>query len=444
MPFNRCPKTASFLSRYRMEDFNALEVPDRRAQLLAWLTPTRKIALVGGVTLLPALGVGLMLNGLFFPTASSQARPEPPKLTARMQNVSPIEPPVGEIDRLKAQVALADQQKLLERLATPTLPAAKPTPRPVRIVPPPQTPQTLPVLPPPQAAPRQWHELASLGSATEDFPAGRVAPVAMAGVSAVGAPANLAVSVSTPTPPARMTATSLDPALEAGVDTGGYTTQPVSLVGGATRPAIAATTLATGILERPILWEERTGVRGSESERHVVVLTESLGAGSAEEDGPQLAEGTRILAVVQDISANGVVTMQAVALRVDDREVPLQGVSIRAVGGLPLMASRNDKGQEFSTLDSGQALLKGAERGFDTFNRPTSLNQIFTPGGSNFSASYGRDPLAALGAGVFGELAETVRERNRQAVRQIQSRPDLWYLPGGTAVELLFGREISL
>lgn len=426
-----------------MEDFDALDVPDRRAQLLAWLTPTRKIALVGGVTLLPALGVGLMLNGLFFPTASSQARPEPPKLAARLQ-VPPVEQPVGELDRLKAQVALADQQKLLERLAPPTLPAVKPTPRPVRrIVPPPRlTLQTLPVLPPPQAAPQQWHELANLGSATE-VPAGRVAPVAMTGVSTVGAPANLAMSVSTLTLPARMTATSLDPALETGVDTGG-TTQP-AFVGGATRPAIAATTLATGILERPILWEERKGVRGSESERHVVVLTESLGiGGSVGEDGPQLAEGTRILAVVQDISANGIVTMQAVALRVDDREVPLQGVSIRAVGGLPLMASRNDKGQEFSTLDSGQALLKGAERGFDTFNRPTSLNQVFTPGGSNFSASYGRDPLAALGAGIFGELAETVRERNRQAVRQIQSRPDLWYLPGGTAVELLFGREIRL
>lgn len=389
----------------QLEEFEKLESADRREQLLSWLTPGRKVAIVGVITLLPALGIGGVLNGLFFQSAARTG-----SSPARAQPAATPPPAVpaggGELERLRAEVALADQRQMLERLQGDKKRQAPPpaTSRPRvltaqaerTVLPPPPPPAQMsfaprllpPVAPSPSGNPVR---LAYLGS-SQDQPQAQptrsntpvLSPPAIAGGSAT-APAR---------PVLQPQATSLDPDLEGAAEQ--------RLPASATTGAIAATTLAVGVLERPILREQTTQATNAatDDERYVVVLTEPVLTEAGE---PVLPVGTRILAQVQRITANGLVSLVAVALRSSNREVPLQGVSIRAVGGLPLVANRQDRGGEVAGLDAGQALLKGAEEGLAILNRASSSTQSSGFGGISTTTTFGRpNPLAALGSGLFG------------------------------------------
>ncbi|UFP93180.1 TrbI/VirB10 family protein [Gloeobacter morelensis] len=437
--------------------------PDRRERLLHWLTPGRKVAIVGGLTLLPALGIGAALNGLFYP---STPRPRAEAATAKPAAVPrATQPaPTEEVDRLKAEVALADQRQMLEQLRSQQKdkpsppPAAKPRP-PARLLRPPALAQSAPrrpdtsgvrVLPPPAAlgalavsgtGPAQ---LAFLGSSREQEGArgGTLPPTASAPDVALP-PVARRTAIPRPAP-AVSAATSLDPSLEPLAAQG----SPVHHLSATHRlpagTAIPAASLAAGVLERPILWEQeqKHSPAASEADRHVVVLTEPV---AGPEGDSLLPAGTRVLAALRRVSPGGLVTLEAVALRADRREIPLQSVSVRAVGGLPLVAVRQDKGGEIGGLDTGQSLLKGAEEGLAILNRASSTIEASGFGGSTTGTNYGQaNALAAFGSGLFGELGRLIRQRNQQAVRQVIERPDLWLIPGGTAVELLFGREVPL
>lgn len=426
----------------QQQDFDHLQ-PDRREQLLAWLTPSRKIAIVGGITLIPALTIGYVLNS-FFPSSTAHPEPTVPKIA-----VAPSTPENAmsqtsqEVDRLKAEVALSDQRQMLERLQTKKAPLPRhsdplPIQSPIR-----------PVLPRPATLPRVW-PLAEENSSSLPIP--RPTTVTIASTRKLTrltderpSPPILPKPITAVTSrlaslidekPVRSSITSLDPNLDSRT-TAISPMQSLNL--SVTRKkAIPATTLAVGVLERPILIEQGAG----ESERYLVILTEAV----ADETGEVLLPaGTRVLVVIQRVSANGLVHMKAVSLRQQGREILLQSTSVRGLGGLPLQANSRDKGNEIASLDLGQSLLKGAEDGLNILNRATSSTQSSGAGGSYSTSSYGPvNGLAAIGSGFFGELGHSIRQRNQLAVKQIQERPNLWLLPGGTPVELLFGQEISL
>lgn len=433
-----------------LQDFEGLGIPDRRERLLAWLTPTRKLVIVGGLTLVPALGIGVILNGLFAaaPPRSSVAIASKPIPESPIHKPEPRES--REVDRLKAEVALSDQRQMFEKLQVQTKSrsgevvktlspvATKPIPTPL-----------LPSLPPvpPRQAPPDLRTLAYLGSSQESGPSSYGSRGTSTG-SLPPAPLPVSYLASRPVAPIEPEhassgrATSLDPELEATITS----VLPTPVEGKLSRRlhrSIPAASLGVGVLERPILVEQtdRPGP-ATEVERYIVVLSEPLAA----EDGRVLLEaGTRVLVGTPQISPNGLVSMQAVALRLEGRELPLQSVSVRAIGGLPLQAANRDKGGEIAGLDAGQALLKGAEDGLAILNRPTRTGQASGYSGSSSSTTYGTpNSLAAMGSGIFGELTQVIRQRNQQAVHQILDRPSLWLIPGGTAVELLFARELSL
>jgi hypothetical protein len=433
----------------QLEDFDAIQ-PDRREQLLAWLTPSRKIAIVGGVTLIPALGIGLVLNSFF----TSSPPPSAPTITKMAVAISTPDTTTvqtnQEMDRLKAEVALSDQRQMLERLRTPApkttlsqrLPSIRSLPTPVRR---PTLPRPTADLPEtgvnPPIAPRPISKLPEILPRPITVALSRSTPVSKFTSLMDERPTTSRITSLGEERPSQRGTTSLDPDLEAGA---GAITAGLPLSLSANRKkVIPATTLAVGVLERPILVEqgERSGAVG-ESERYLVVLTEAV----ADEDGEiLLAEGTRVLVTIQRISANGFVTMKAIALQQQGREVSLLSTSVRGLGGLPLQANSKDKGSEIANLDLGQSLLKGAEDGLSILNRATSSTQSSGAGGSFSASNYGAvNGLAAIGSGFFGELGRSIRQRNQLAVKQIQERPNLWLLPGGTPVELLFGRETAL
>ncbi len=430
----------------KTDDFDKLERPDRREQLLSWLTPGRKATIVGGLTLIPALGIGLVLNGLFSQT-TARSNPEPPKSAPELLPVAKVEPAQSrELDRLKAEVALSDQRRMIDTLEKPKPKVLKPQLPPAmpviaRLAPPPMPPAPVSYTP----ARPDLQNLAYLGSSQEGEGRNR-APLATL------PPPRPMTELSAPV---RSQATSLDPSLERpGVQSVAAVERPgvqsvqaavptVNLSTSQTESAaVPATTLAAAVLERPVLWEQDDRQTNPGAERYLAVLTEPVSGATGNE---LLPAGTRVVVKIERISANGLVAMQAVALRVSGREVPLQAVSVRAAGGLPLQASRNDKGGEISGLDAGQAIIKGAEDGLGIINRPSSTNQSSGIGGSSYAVNYDRpNPIAAMGSGIFSELGRVIRQRNQQAVKQIENRPNLWWLPAGTAVELLFAREVRL
>jgi hypothetical protein len=435
----------------QLEDFDAIQ-PDRREQLLAWLTPSRKIAIIGGVTLIPALGIGLVLNSFFTHSSSHPASTVPKMAVAISTPDTAMVQTNQEMDRLKAEVALSDQRQMLERLRTPapkaTLPQKLPPTRslaaPVRR---PTLPRPTAVLPETPIVPRPTPNLSEVKLSPPILP--RPMTVALSRSTPVSKftslmderPTSSRITSLGEERPSQSGTTSLDPDLEAG--TGAITAGlPLSLSANR-KKVIPATTLAIGVLERPILIEqgERSGAV-SESERYLVILTEAV----ADAEGEiLLSEGTRVLVTIQRISANGFVAMKAVALQQQGREVSLLSTSVRGLGGLPLQANSRDKGSEIANLDLGQSLLKGAEDGLSILNRATSSTQSSGVSGSFSTSNYGAvNGLAALGSSFFGELGRSIRQRNQLAVKQIQERPNLWLLPGGTPVELLFGREIAL
>lgn len=161
--------------------------------------------------------------------------------------------------------------------------------------------------------------------------------------------------------------------------------------------------------------------------------------------------GTEVVAQINSVSNNGLIKLDAVSAIVNhDRQrteiaLPAGTIQIRGREGTPLVANRrDDKQSEIASRNAGMIALNGIRRASEIYTRPDGnliINNGSIVAGNRKSGS---DILAGILQGVSESLIDRAAERNKRAITELQSRPDIYQLNAGTPVEVYINHPVQL
>jgi hypothetical protein len=440
-------------------------------------SPFYKAAFVGG-GMLAVFGVA----GLFLSSIMGGLPQKAPSLTAKPKKEEVSEPKVtpeeSEIGRLKADLALGKQEQQLAALdektktkqPTPVKPkpdtpssASTPVERtsvPSRAIAPPMAsrPQLTPVarsrsVPPiPQPQPRRIQQLGDggyrsprsvrIGENLDEVSASArpTIPASIRLPQSFDAPPQPQPQVSAPT-------TQTAPKSDQPSATKKVAEETSDLIPYVPRANTQLQQLtvgmqASGRLLSPAIWFGESSSDDTR-ERFIVELTEPLN---------NLPVGTVVVAQVERVLESGLTQMKAIALVVNGKEYPLPpgAIRIRGEDGNPLIAQTwGDKGAEIAEADAIAFLFGSLAKVGETLNQPEEVSQSSSgsAGGYSNSSTTRRGRPNLLGAvleGGFGPLTQTILQRNEQAVKEIVSRPNVWYIRAAAQVQVFVNESLAL
>jgi hypothetical protein len=215
----------------------------------------------------------------------------------------------------------------------------------------------------------------------------------------------------------------------------------------ATRSLIAGAT-ATGILKTPVVIDaDQTGE--SSGDRFTVILTQPLLDARGK---TALPANTQLVIQVDRLSPQtGRVQVSATTAtwqeqgRTQEITLPAGIIQVRGKDGTPLIARQfQDKGKEIAALDAGQFLL-GAVRGASgQFTR--SNTSVQSGNGTTVVTEQNQRPNAIAGAlqGGSEAILDTLIERNKQAVTEIQQRPPIRFVEAGRPVQIFVNQSMRM
>ena len=185
------------------------------------------------------------------------------------------------------------------------------------------------------------------------------------------------------------------------------------------------------------------------AERFVVRLNQPLVDSSGQ---VLLPSGTLAVFEVNSVHPSGLVDFNSVALIVNGQEyrLPPGVISIRGEDGNPLMAQKyDDKGPEIAGMDASTVIFGSLANVGRVLNQPK--DEEYEDFDSAFSSRRRTrinrgDPnlLGAVLEGGFTPLLQQIQRRNEQAIAQIQSRPNLWYITPNKKVVVFVNRSFDL
>ena len=185
------------------------------------------------------------------------------------------------------------------------------------------------------------------------------------------------------------------------------------------------------------------------AERFVVRLNQPLVDSSGQ---VLLPSGTLAVFEVNSVHPSGLVDFNSVALIVNGQEyrLPPGVISIRGEDGNPLMAQKyDDKGPEIAGMDASTVIFGSLANVGRVLNQPK--DEEYEDFDSAFSSRRRTrinrgDPnlLGAVLEGGFTPLLQQIQRRNSQAIAQIQSRPNLWYITPNKKVVVFVNRSFDL
>ena len=212
---------------------------------------------------------------------------------------------------------------------------------------------------------------------------------------------------------------------------------------------------ASGKLVTPLIWGKHSTNNAStksgtptEGEKFIVQLVEPI----TEEGGfVTLPKGTQIVVYVRDIEKSGLVQLEATQIVIDGNEyvLPAGAISIRGSSGQPLMASKwGDKGAEIASRDAGTFVVGSLAKVGKVLNQPKEEQYSASNGfggTTTFSSTRRGGPniLGAVLEGGFEPLTEQILERNKRALSEIQQREEVWYVRGGTDVQVFVNQSFQ-
>jgi hypothetical protein len=212
---------------------------------------------------------------------------------------------------------------------------------------------------------------------------------------------------------------------------------------------------AQGQLVTPVIWA------GNEARAAATKLTQESPAG--EKFIVQLQEpltdkggfvtlpiGTQIVAQVIEVNESGWLKLNVSQVVVDNQEymLPPGAISIRGVDGQPLMASKwGDRDSAIASGDMSTFLFGSLSRVGQVLTQPDSQSSTTTSGfgfsSSTTNQSGGRNLLGAILDGGFTPLTQQILKRNEQRIQELTSRPDVWYVPAGTSVQVFVNQSFE-
>lgn len=460
-----------------MDDFSEDPDPEQHRTIRGIVgSPFSKMALVGGVGSLGFLLVGLFMNSIMSPSSAKQ-------LTAKSSDeklalTSTADPKDAEIAKFKTDLALgsqlsagksktlrpanlpksdalaskADSKDKLE--ANPVQSADLPTAAPVRnLSAPPLEPipmrqvmsQPTPVMLPPRnfsANPPEaknpadeWQRLASIGSygnlaAPTEMPRA-IAPVAT----------NKENNPNSAIPPIEK------PPLNSLTN---YLAQAEKSLPSAT-PAnslLVGTTAKAALRTSVVFSTDGSRIMGSAPgvvPKFIVTLQEPI----ATADGKPVIPADAVLIVTaRPLDAkSGLAELDVVGIAIAGRELipPPNAITLRGAEGAPLVADKYfDRGSEISGMDAASFITSALAEVGKLTNSPTTTSSISSIGGSaTVSTAPPPNYLGAAISGGFGVLSETLNRRSQQAIEEIKTRPNVFFIPAGKELQVFVNQTVT-
>lgn len=216
-------------------------------------------------------------------------------------------------------------------------------------------------------------------------------------------------------------------------------TEETSILNGVPVRFLQVGTQARAQLVTPLVWAKTDSTEG---EKFVVQLSEPMA---------NLPQGTTIVFQVAAVSESGLVQLKATSLVVNGQEyvLPPEAISVRGQSGQPLIADKwGDKGPAIASGDVTAFLFGSLSKVGEVLNQP-DVQQSINSSSDSFSSSTttkNRRPnlLGAILEGGFGPLTDQILQRNDQAIQEIISRPNVWYVRAGESVQVFVNQSFEL
>jgi hypothetical protein len=460
-----------------IDDFSEDADPEQHRTIRGIVgSPFSKMALVGGVGSLGFLLVGLFMNSIMSPSNAKQ-------LTAKSSDeklalTSTADPKDAEIAKFKTDLALGSQlsagkSKTLrpanlpksdalaakgdskDKLeANPVQSADLPTVSPVRnLSAPPLEPipmrqvmsQPTPVMLPPRnfaASPPEaknpadeWQRLASIGSygnlaAPAEMPRA-IAPVATNNVN----------NPNSASPPIEK------PPLNSLTN---YLAQAEKSLPKATsaNTLLVGTTAKAALKTSVVFSTDGSRTMGSAPglvPKFIVTLQEPI---TTADGKPVIPADAVLIVTARPLDAkSGLAELDVVGIAIAGRELipPPNAISIRGAEGAPLVADKYfDRGSEISGMDVASFITSALAEVGKLTNSPTTTSSISSIGGSaTVSTAPPPNYLGAAISGGFGVLSETLNRRSQQAIEDIKTRPNVFFIPAGKELQVFVNQTVT-
>lgn len=232
-------------------------------------------------------------------------------------------------------------------------------------------------------------------------------------------------------------------------DSKNYYPEEAAIIEGREEQYLRVGEYTTGILETPVVWSANVNSNNSHIQtKFVVKLTQPLMSNIGKEAIPA---NTLLSAEIQGVDSSGRVTAVVTAILKDGTEYTLRPgtIVIQGKGGEPLIANQyRDKGKEILSLDAGLGLMSGLAKVGEVVNQPDIESSISQSNGGfssiQTSRNGNRSLLGAFAQGAFGTVSKQVEERNQKAIAEIIKRPNIWFIPPNTKINVQVNRSLRL
>jgi hypothetical protein len=423
---------------------------------------------VGGAGFLGFLLVGLFMNSIMSPSSAKQ-------LTAtsdeKLALTPTIDPKDAEIAKFKTDLALGSQLSggKLKTLSPTNLPksVSKIDPKDKSETIPAKPADLLPIapvrnlaVPPVQAIPMQqvmsqpvpvalpprnfsasqpeakdpaeeWQRLASIGSYGN-----LAAPTEMP--RAIASP--IAASTSTIPPIEKPPVNSLTNYLAQAEKSLLRTTSTNTLLVGTTAKAALKTSVVFSTDGSRII-----GSAPGITPKFIVTLQEPI---TTSDGKPVIPADAILIVTARPLDAkSGLAELDVVGIAIAGRELmpPANAITLRGAEGAPLVADRYfDRGSEISGMDAATFITSALAEVGKLTNSPTTTSSISSIGGSaTVSVAPPPNYLGAAISGGFGILSETLNRRSQQAIEEIKTRPNVFFIPAGKELQVFVNQTVT-
>jgi hypothetical protein len=179
--------------------------------------------------------------------------------------------------------------------------------------------------------------------------------------------------------------------------------------------------------------------------KFIVTLQEAISTADGKVAIPANAS---LIVVARPLDAkSGLSELDVVGIVINGRELtpPANAITIRGADGAPLIADKYfDRGSEISGMDVGTFLTSALAEVGKLTNSPTSTSSISTLGGSStVNTAPPPNYLGAALSGGFGILSETLNRRSQQALEEIKTRPNVFFIPAGKELQVFVNQSVT-
>ncbi len=144
---------------------------------------------------------------------------------------------------------------------------------------------------------------------------------------------------------------------------------------------------------------------------------------------------------------SGLAELDVVGIAIDGRELipPSNAITLRGAEGAPLVADKYfDRGSEISGMDAASFITSALAEVGKLTNSPTTTSSISSIGGSaTVSVAPPPNYLGAAISGGFGILSETLNRRSQQAIEEIKTRPNVFFIPAGKELQVFVNQTVT-